>query len=256
MNLKATLALLSAVLLVTAPAVADWNVGDGHKMHFPQLPDPTGWDVNITSPAVVADDFLCTQSGPISDIHFWASWWGDDAGQIVKIHASIHKDVREPGLPSRPEIVPEWEQDFDPSQFVVRPWGGPSPQGWYDPASGQFDPTNHQQTIQVNIPQIDAPFIQQRGTIYWLDLSVIVEPGPGTAAPARLGWKTSLEHWEDDAAWGLIDPPLTSPTGWQEVIDPVTGVSLDMAFVITPEPATMTLLLVGGLALARRRRRT
>jgi len=33
----------------TGPVRADWDPGDGHKMHFPQLPDPEGWDVRISN---------------------------------------------------------------------------------------------------------------------------------------------------------------------------------------------------------------
>lgn len=33
------------VLAFGVPALADWNPGDGHKMHFPQLPDEDGWNV-------------------------------------------------------------------------------------------------------------------------------------------------------------------------------------------------------------------
>jgi hypothetical protein len=39
------LALAIFIGLVTALAcrvLADWNPGDPHKMHFPQLPDPSG----------------------------------------------------------------------------------------------------------------------------------------------------------------------------------------------------------------------
>ncbi|MFH1700549.1 MAG: hypothetical protein ABIE07_08170, partial [Candidatus Zixiibacteriota bacterium] len=51
--------------------VCNWTVDDPHKMHFPQLPDETGWAVNATQPLIIADDFLCTESGLIKDIHFW-----------------------------------------------------------------------------------------------------------------------------------------------------------------------------------------
>ena len=36
---------LSCITLLAGPAFADWLPGDGHKMHFPQLPDEDGWDV-------------------------------------------------------------------------------------------------------------------------------------------------------------------------------------------------------------------
>ena len=48
------------------------------------MPDlnPTGLDVLDTLQPfgeqpqwkILADDFLCTQSGPITDIHIWGSW--------------------------------------------------------------------------------------------------------------------------------------------------------------------------------------
>ena len=58
------------VLLATvSPAWADWVPEDGHKMHFPQMPDANGWDVRISDLIrdpeeprqwIVADDFLFT----------------------------------------------------------------------------------------------------------------------------------------------------------------------------------------------------
>ena len=44
---RRTPAVLAAIVICACgmPAPADWNVGDGHKMHFPQLPDEDGWDV-------------------------------------------------------------------------------------------------------------------------------------------------------------------------------------------------------------------
>ncbi len=94
----------------------------------------------------------------------------------------------------------------------------------------------------MNIPQIANPFIQEEGTIYWLGLHIVpVNVGP------EAGWKTSLDHWNDDAAYYYTD--------WNELVDPITGESLDMAFVITiPEPATLLLLAVAALAWRRTRR--
>jgi len=34
------------VLFANSIAFADWAPGDPHKMHFPQEPDPYGWDVD------------------------------------------------------------------------------------------------------------------------------------------------------------------------------------------------------------------
>ena len=48
---------LIAVLCVVglpALALADWQPGDGHKMHFPQLPDEDGWNVRAYIRAAAA----------------------------------------------------------------------------------------------------------------------------------------------------------------------------------------------------------
>ena len=258
-------------MLLVAPASADWNVGDGHKMHFPQLPDPNGWDVDFTA-RVLADDFQCTQSGLITDVHFWASWAYDEIPSdpnglqgIGHIGLGIFDNV--PGGSasfSKPGNL-LWIYDVG-RNFTVHP-EQPSLQGWYEPAIGEetFDANNHSQYFQYNmiIPDANA-FYQEANTIYWLAIGVLLNPEP--AAEFKVGWKTSTDHWMDDAVWldvtdGNHDPAFTVITntipqiGWQELRDPVTGESMDLAFVITPEPATLAVLGVGGVMFLRRRRR-
>ena len=46
--MRKSIAVLAVMAMVAPAAVADWDPGDGHKMHYPQLPDPNGWDVNFT----------------------------------------------------------------------------------------------------------------------------------------------------------------------------------------------------------------
>lgn len=228
------------VLLSGATALADWDFNDPFKMHFPQLPDPNGWDVNMSMPRVLADDWMCTDSGWVSDIHFWFSYHGDVFAPIHGIHVSIHADDRS-GPFSRPGNL-LWSRDFMPHEFSVREWGT-GQQGWYDPATGMVLPGDHTMTWQANIEHIFDPFWQDAGTIYWLDLSVMTDPF------TQVGWKTSLMHFEDDAVWGDM-----SGMFWEELFDPFTGISLDLAFVITPSPGTLSLLAIAGALTTRRRR--
>ena len=89
-----TLMILASSSFVT---MADWNPGDGHKMHFPQLPDEAGWDVYATAglsdygyPDIcLADDWMCNESGPVTDIHFWGSWKGGITGTINGFQIAI-----------------------------------------------------------------------------------------------------------------------------------------------------------------------
>ena len=47
MSTKTTILTIAAMTSVTIAAQGAWSLGDPHKIHYPQLPDPNGWDVNI-----------------------------------------------------------------------------------------------------------------------------------------------------------------------------------------------------------------
>jgi hypothetical protein len=224
-----------------------WDPGDGHKMHFPQLPDPMGLDVLFVEPKVLADDWKCSESGPVEDIHFWFSakqdWLDLDEewkSQIHNIHLSIHANIPDPDGPTGPlysmpgELL--WEADFIPDSIIVYLSHHMSgEQGWYDPNSGEYLAFDHNLIFQCDIIDIPDPFIQKRDSIYWLDITVL--------SSDPLGWKTSNRflypdpytgtHYEDDAVWGDLPGGL----GWQELRYPpfhqYEGQSIDLAFVIT-----------------------
>jgi hypothetical protein len=198
-------------------ALADWSEGDGYKMHFPQLPDPYGWDVDFHD-WMLGDDWECTETGPVSDIHFWISWIDDIVMDIPWVKVSIYSN--DPGPPSKPlELL--WSYTFNEGQFIIAgPWNGD--QGWYWPY-GEFIENNHIHYWQINIPEIEEPFIQEAGTIYWLVIQM-----PYYDPPFAVGWKTSVNHFMDAAVWG-------GPGDWQPIHDPITGDIIDFAFVITTE---------------------
>lgn len=234
----------AGLVVVAGAAWADWNPGGPHKMHFPQLPDPNGWDVSFTFPTVLADDWLCTAAGPVSDVHLWFSSKSDAPFVISNVHLSIHADVPVgPGIPySRPGAM-LWFGNFGPGQFSIRPYES-GDQGWLYPPE-DYTLHDHSLIYQLNITSIPNPFYQEYGKIYWLDVSVSMESG-------LIGWKTSLQHFQDDAVWGLVPDPT-----WHELRDPLTQASLDLAFVIVPEPSTFSLavLTIVALAACHRRRR-
>jgi hypothetical protein len=248
------LAVFAALTLLAAPAAADWNDGDPYKMHFPQRPDPNGLDVDIWN-APVGDDWTCSATGPVSDIHFWYSWFGDRVARIDSVTVQIYDNEPAVGgpdpLPSRPKDL-QWERTFGEGEFTTRYFGS-GDQGWFSPRSFS-DPilNDHAEYHQLNITGIKDPFEQTEGEIYWLVLDATVDPG--STEFIGLGWKTSLDRHQDAAVfllspdnpvWSVVDPPNVGP--------------VNMAFVITPEPSTWILLGMGVVSLGacawRKRRR-
>ena len=270
MKTARTILMFATIVMLAGHAVADWDPvwnSDGtkiinHKMHYPQLPDPNGWDVNATWNKVLADDWKCSETGYVTDIHFWGSWEGEMiTGEIpvpvpITAQLSIHLDV--PAVVDDDGNVLEHSRPGDLKwlrTFTINPRGPfPGDQGWYDPNDGTFNAFDHNWYWQYNvdIPESDA-FWQDVGNTYWLDISVI------TTADRRWGWKTSLDHWNDDAVVGHLDATGEPIGDWEELYDPSIlppniPVSLDMAFVITPEPATLAVLAIGGLIMLRSRK--
>ncbi len=240
------------VLLASSMAFGDWDPGDGHKMHYPQMPDPFGWDVYADAsqtwgPGLIADDWQCSQTGPVDDIHLWGSWSQDMIDEITNVHVSIHSDIPA-GTGGANYSMPGdllWQRDFSATQVMVRPYGT-GDQGFYVPEweTNGIWTNDHQGIHQINIDNIDNPFTQNEGTIYWLDIQVT-----HNAPDPWWGWKTSIDHFNDDAVWWDYNLGM-----WQELRDPFTNESLDMAFVITPEPTTLCLIGLGSLMLRRRKK--
>lgn len=233
------------IACIAIPALGDWDPGDPYKMHYPQLPDPYGWDVEIfRSP--IADDWQCIESGPVTDIHFWISWAGDLIGRIDWLNVAIYEDVpvgianySHPG-----DLIAA--RTYDATQFTVRNYGT-GDQGFYDP-DGDWAPRDHLLFQQVNIVDKDPLFYQQRDKIYWLAISADWD---GIQSP--VGWKTTLDYFNDGAVY------LTAAGGWAPLYDPALlqqgfEQTLELAFVITPEPASLLIMGFGGLMLLRKRR--
>ena len=160
-------------------------------------------------PNVVADDWRCSQSGPVTDVHFWFSVEGEDGsgaatGEAIAavefVHLSVHKDIPDPDGDGPEYSMPGellWERDITD---VTVPLDAPGQglQGWATPAEPDWRREDHVLFFQANLTGIEEPFIQNEGEIYWLDVSVKMADdyqGP------KIGWKTSLDEWNDDAVY-------------------------------------------------------
>jgi len=225
--------IFSLVISASTVVLADWNPDDPYKMHFPQLPDEAGWDVNATVPIVLADDWGCIETGWVKDIHFWGSWMHGWDGIVDSFALSIHANIPEPPDSSTPGKT---LQDWITSDFIVVPFTSPTPEGWYDPSAGEFFIDDHMTYYQYNIFLPESLwFWQEEGTIYWLNISAFVHDPYET----QWGWKSTLNRWMDDAVWAFW-----GELNWIPMYEPpYFETTLDLAFVITGGPEGAEILI-------------
>ncbi len=215
-----------------------------------QLPDlaPTGLDVTAQIPGsnvTLADDFQCTTTGPITQIDVWGSWYDDylplGDPEAVSFTLSIHADVPAGGEPlwSHPgELL--WSYTFAPGECVASLYETELEEGWFDPP-GYYEPLADTQVwlYRCAIPE-ESQFYQEQGTVYWLDVAAYPEE------ESYFGWKTSLDHWNDDGVWAQGEDPDIDPSDWSELRyplgHPMEGESIDLAFRIwgSEAPAVAT----------------
>ena len=226
-----------------------------------QRPDetPMGIDIRVDSSdgveRVLADDWQCTEYGPITDVHLWVSWLQDIKGEIESIHLSVHTDIPadpdEPLSYSRPGDL-KWAADFGPDSFKEKIYRKlEEGEYWWDPYEGTLIPAGDHQIwqIDIDIPASDA--FQQEGTpddpvVYWLDVSIKLKEDMNAA----IGWKTRRypKQFNDDAVMGATDLGVVY---WNDLHypydhpyyleDPDNPPSLDMAFMLTSDDCDICL---------------
>jgi len=216
-----------------------------------QPPDlsPEGMDVTATDPFVLADDFECIAAGAITNIVVWGSWYKDEvpAGGPASwdFVLSFHSDIptNDTQLYSKPGD-PLWVATFTAGTYTVAVEAEGLVEGWYDPSAMFY--TNEGDTIcyRYEFAVAASNAFRQSGTtnepiVYWLDVQAIRRAGE----TAVFGWKSSMDHWNDDAVWGDGSEPYMGP--WNEMRYPIghpfEGESVDLAFALyagkhEPEP--------------------
>ncbi len=207
-----------------------WQPNDLHKMHWPQRPKTGGWDVEFGS-SVLADDWMCSESGPVEDLHFWISWMKNQQTTIPGFTISIYSDVPDwdgDGPAYSIPGQPLWSAFFEPGMFTVHDMPADM-QGWFDPCEA---------------------FVQQ-GTeaapiVYWLSVQAQWSYPPGISLLRRFGWNTSYQSWNDAAVWSQSTAPHEGI--WQKLPYPsghgyYNELPVNLAFQITTSDLSFTELI-------------
>jgi len=236
--------------------IQEWNPGtirhECQPVKWKQLPDttPEGIDIKVDDQNWLGDDFECTNTGPLTGIHFWVSYLWDDYAYdaIDTIHVEIYDDDPvglEGTNPDNDYSMPDqmlWFRDFTRTEFIQRHYATVDPPGefWWDPATaGSLMAGADQNIYQIDIDISEDNTFTQEGTpdepkIYWLVIKILKNAN----FIGEIGWKTRQwpDHYQDDA---VFDVGSELPRVWQELRYPIGhpyhGLeldSIDLAFVI------------------------
>jgi hypothetical protein len=240
-------------LVFSGSAFADWDPQDPAK--WVQLPDTTGNGMalelkKVTNYVGVADDWLCNSAGPVTDIHIWGAWWMNDVDLGgVTFTLNIYDNI--PAPPTGGFSMPGeqlWTSEGKQMTVLTSPYSSGVSGGWWQARkNGTYQSDMYSDIYQYNFTGISEPFVQDGSSTYWLE----VQAEADEPSDYFFGWLASTDHWEDTATRNeFVWQPLYYPSEHQ-----YAGGNIDMAFVIAPEPTTIALLGMGGLAVLRRRRK-
>jgi len=237
---QAVLASVSVIFLyATMPAVAQVQCVDTNDVKYLQPPNLAGLDVLNSGPWVLADDFICTNTGPISDIHIWGSWLNDKHGTITNFWLGIYDDVpANPNNPTNSNSHPGnllWSESFPVGQFAESIWSA-SQESFLDPGPPAIIGLDTNAWYYCFYPT--NPFTQSGSRAapktYWIAAYAQVPTVVGAPTP-QYGWKTTGFVQHDTSVhtpWpGFL--PGTNTSWMTNAYQPPPGgplVPLDLAF--------------------------
>jgi hypothetical protein len=201
-----------------------------------------GWDdlSNYHWRPVVADDWLCEDDRPVTDVHWWGSYLGWNQPfpppiQPIAFHIGIWHDVPVGADPCFPDVnyshpamliwenyCDDWAWEFYGYDLDPRS-GEPDPCAPFEPeeACFQFEQFLSEDEWFKQDPNMfwpwgdNPPDKYSNGTVYWLSISAIYDPNIAFI-PHPWGWKTRERHFEDDAVriWEVEPPMVDWPFGF------------------------------------------
>jgi hypothetical protein len=191
-------------------------------IEYPDLVN--GMNVYDMAPKILGDDFRCSFTGPITDIHFWGSWLNNLVGVLTNVQISFWSDIPATQDSFSQPGVQLWTTNYVLGQFTQQFYTN-SNESFFNPNINQIIGTDTFVFRYNFCVDPERAFIQTNGVTYWLTVQALGNNG-------TFGWKSSGTHCYDDGVWGDTPFPI-----WQELRyppeHPLAGRSFDLAFELT-----------------------
>jgi len=157
------------------------------------------------------------------EVHIWGSWYHDELPfgdpTAVRFDLSFHDDIPAEENPYGDYSMPGELLWLCEPPFTLGTVSIDLLEGWLEPPDYYDDPGADTICFEYIFDLTECPPFYQQGTveepvIYWLDVQA--DPLDDDEPVPSFGWKTSITHWNDDAAWiNGIEPQL--PIGSQGI---------------------------------------
>jgi hypothetical protein len=261
-----SLVLLGVLAVAPVSAFADWD----HEVKYNQL-EPYAYgllDVQLSFSSsagvrIVADDFLCSETGYITDIEFWG--FCPEIENLDQFSITFWSDAVSPtsGRHHPDELM----------QDIIVDAADASGIGWKTIDAGEIVSMGERTSLfKINLPKGDW-FTQQQGDTYWIGIQALLFGGSRFSWCCRAFDTGTIPEDAVEGASMYPDPGDWLHLAWADtqlglgVEDEVSLTELgytllqsaDMSFKLTgtliPEPATCALVVIGATVLAALRRR-
>jgi len=242
------------------PSTARGASASSIALKWQQEPDLSanglGVDATVDTPKtwsaqILADDYKCTLSGPVTQIEVWGCYYldalpGNDANN-VQFTLAIREDLpfNRLGYSMPGQIL--WTRTFKKGQFTVQQ-STSQRQSFSSPCNGEYITNSQKRTFKYTFTIDRSQAFVQTGTfekpvVYWLSVQAQVAQSGGSTA--RFGWKTSTSFWNDDAVWVQAQEPYSAT--WQKLnypaFHPRANQHTALAFtIITSDKSTTELI--------------
>jgi hypothetical protein len=205
------------------------------------------WDATDSEPDIIkADDWMCLDGLPVTDVHWWGSYYDNEEftpdGFAILIYEDFEDEEKELYRPGT--LLEDYYVPFCNANETV--FGVDS-----------LGETVYEYTLYLSE---DEWFYQDQDTWYWISIVAIT---PDIGSTPIWGWHTGVElpgmegtapavTGKVDQTCGIPDIPVGNPEEW-------AWMDYNMAFGLTtiPEPATIGLFGAAavGLVVLRRRKK-